>query len=149
MLTRNEIDLLSVTVQALGFVGIIWGLWQNRRTLQTQVALEFFRRYEALTATMPVKLRLPEFESLSLASVPPDERQQIQVAVIQYLNLSSEEHLLFERGRIARDIWAIAGAEIRQNFRKPLWQDIWRTVRSEYASAPNFLAFIDRTIEVQ
>jgi hypothetical protein len=76
MLTRNEIDLLSVTVQALGFVGVIWGLWQNRRTLQTQVALEFFRRYEALTATMPVKLRLPEFEvSLLLACHPTSVRR--------------------------------------------------------------------------
>jgi hypothetical protein len=38
-------NMVAAIAQVLGFGGIIWGLAQNRRALQTQVAMEFYRRF--------------------------------------------------------------------------------------------------------
>lgn len=51
-------DMIAAVAQVLGFGGIIWGLAQNRRTLQTQVAMEFYRRFAEIGDRMPVELRL-------------------------------------------------------------------------------------------
>ena len=39
--------------QVLGFGGVVWGLVENRKALQTQVAIEFYRRYAEIAAQMP------------------------------------------------------------------------------------------------
>lgn len=48
-------DMIAAVAQVLGFGGIIWGLAQNRRTLQTQVAMEFYRRFAEIMDRMPAR----------------------------------------------------------------------------------------------
>lgn len=96
-------DMIAAVAQVLGFGGIIWGLAQNRRTLQTQVALEFYRRFAEITDRMPVELRLASAAGPHWAAIQDPLRAQMQVSMLSYLNLSAEEFALCLAGHDSRN----------------------------------------------
>jgi hypothetical protein len=65
-------DMIAALSQAFGFAGVVWGLFQNRRALQTQTALEFHRRYSEIAGHMPNELRLAEHASREWSSLDID-----------------------------------------------------------------------------
>ena len=140
-------DMVAALAQAFGFAGIVWGLLQNRRALQTQSALEFYRRYDDIAARMPNELRLPAYASTDWSQLPADIAVKMELALIDYFNLSSEEFALYRDGRLARDTWSVTQHEIRGKLIKPLWREDWQRVRREYTSDPAFVALIDRLIK--
>lgn len=98
-------NMIAAVAQVLGFGGIIWGLAQNWRTLQTQVALEFYRRFAEITDRMPVELRLASSGGPHWATIQDPLRGQMLVSMLSYLNLSAEEFALYEKGRLPKDVW--------------------------------------------
>ena len=139
-------NMVAAITQVLGFGGIIWGLAQNRRTLQTQVALEFYRRFAEIAERMPIELRLASSGSTNWPDVQDPSRSQMLVSIMSYLNLSAEEFALHRKGRLARDVWQVTSREIEANFATPLWGSIWKEVRSGYTSQPEFAALIDAIV---
>ncbi len=136
-------NMVSVVAQSLGFAGVIWGLVQNRRALQTQVAMEFYRRFEAIITRMPNELRLAASQDEPWSTLTDDRRSAIKLGMIQYLNLCSEEYALFRQRRLPRDVWRVSKFEIQRNFRNVLWRDVWRDVRDEYRSDKRFMSFME------
>lgn len=139
-------NMIAAVAQVLGFGGIIWGLAQNRRTLQTQVALEFYRRFADITDKMPVELRLASATGPHWATIQDPLRGQMLVSMLSYLNLSAEEFALYQKGRLPKDVWQVTIREIEDNFAKPLWQSIWQNVKAGYASQPDFAAMIEAIV---
>ena len=62
-------NMIAAIAQILGFAGVVWGLIEGRRTMQTQVAMEFYRRYEEISAQMPDELRLAAYQEGNWASL--------------------------------------------------------------------------------
>lgn len=139
-------NMIAAVAQMLGFGGIIWGLAQNRRTLQPQVALEFYRRFAEITDKMPVALRLASSAGPHWATIQDPLRGQMLVSMLSYLNLSAEEFALYQKGRLPKDVWQVTIREIEGNFAKPLWQSIWQDVKAGYASQPDFAALIEAIV---
>ena len=137
-------DMVAALSQVFGFAGVVWGLFQNRRALQTQTALEFYRRYAEITGRMPDELRLPAHASREWSSLAEKAREQAQLTLIDYFNLSSEEFALYRKGRLARDVWSVTRAEIAGKLSRSLWREGWKQVRSEYASDPAFVRLMDQ-----
>ena len=142
-------DMVAAIAQVLGFAGVIWGLAQNRRTLQTQVALEFYRRFKDIADRMPLDLRLSTESNRVWNEVAEPKRSQMLISMLSYLNLCSEEFGMYQRGRLPRDVWKVTTREIEGNFAHPLWRDIWRDVRGQYDSHSPFAAFIDAVVARQ
>ena len=139
-------EVVSAVVQVFGFGGVAWGLLEYRRALQTQVALEFYRRYAEITARMPSELRLAACGDAAWKTLPAETRTRATLALIEYLNLSSEEYGLYRRRRLPKDVWQVTAAEIARNFNRSLWQDGWRAVWNEYASDKPFLEYVDSLV---
>lgn len=138
-------EMVSAVTQVLGFGGIIWGLAQNRRSLQTQVALDFYKRFADLSDRMPCELRIPTAEA-SLSSLSEPVRSQVIRSMMSYLNLCCEEYALFLKGRLPQDVWEVSRKEIVANFKQPLWRDAWTWVKPRYASDPEFMRLMEGTI---
>lgn len=138
-------NMISAVTQVLGFGGIIWGLAQNRRSLQTQVAIDFYKRFADLAERMPVELRLPSGDG-RLSSLSEPVRSQVVKSVMSYLNLCSEEYALFLRGRLPQDVWDVSRKEIEANFESTLWRDAWELVKPRYMSDPEFVRFMDGAV---
>ena len=113
-------DMVSSIAQVFGFGGIVWGLYANRRTLQTQVAMEFYRRFSDLSSRMPNELRLAH-DVPALNTLPDAKKTAITLAAIDYFNLCSEEFALHAKGRLPRDAWQVTAAEIDRRLVSPLW----------------------------
>ena len=76
-------DMVAALVQVFGFAGVVWGLVQNRRALQTQVAMEFYRRF--------AELRLATYRTDSFADLPEPTRIEIVLSLIEYMLWGEEE----------------------------------------------------------
>lgn len=139
-------DTVAALAQVFGFAGIVWGLVENWRTLQTQVAMEFYRRFAELTARMPSELRLASYYDNSFAALSPETKAAVVLSMLDYLNLSSEEYALYTKGRLPPDTWQVTAAEMRRNFTRTLWRDVWFVVRNEYASHKAFLTYMDKSM---
>lgn len=109
-------DLVQALVQVVGFGGVVWGLVENRRALQTQVAMEFYRRFADISARMPNELRLAAHGAKAYGDLPEAIRVESVRSLIDYLNLSSEEFSLYTKGRLPTDAWEEAAAELQRNF---------------------------------
>jgi hypothetical protein len=142
-----EVDwnMISAVTQVLGFGGIIWGLAQKRRSLQTQVALDFYKRFADLADRMPSELRLPAGDA-RLSSLSEPVRSQVVRSMMSYLNLCCEEYALLLKGRLPQDVWDVSRKEIEANFKQPLWRDAWTSVKRRYESDPEFTKFMERTV---
>lgn len=139
-LGSSAAETISRLLIAAAIGGSLWGLLQQRKAVQTLVALDFCKRYEAWNEDAPFEI----MEAQSLAELDEERRKSILHSVERYANLCSEEHALWKQGRVPKDIWAVWEHGIRQNFERPLWREAWSAVRVEYDSTPGFQKFVDR-----
>jgi hypothetical protein len=133
------IGALGKLIIALGLAGSVWGLWQQKRVLQTYVALDFFKRYDAWLIEMPEVLR----SGSSLTSLDEPTRRSVLQAVLRYANLCSEEFALHRRGRVPHDVYSVWAAGMRSYFERPIWRECWGTVRNQYDAYPDFKRYVD------
>jgi hypothetical protein len=127
---------------AIGLAGSVWGLWQQRRVLQTYVALDFFKRYEAWNEDAPYALD----ERTCLDDLDDQTRDEVLHSVLRYANLCSEEFSLYKAGRVPRDIWEIWDYGIRQNFQKPIWREAWTEKRMNMTRIAYFKSMLIRSL---
>ncbi|MGD9667846.1 MAG: hypothetical protein AB7U75_02200 [Hyphomicrobiaceae bacterium] len=137
------VDIVRLGVEVLGFGGVIYGFYKQRQTLQTNVALDFFRRYDEITQALPEEIRGLSPEA-SMADLSPEHRHIFMNFMRRYLNLCSEEFALRSMGRIQGDIWKIWSDEIEAAFARKAWREAWGKLRGEFASYPKFETFIGR-----
>lgn len=82
----NNKELLAIVA---GFASTLLTIRRQTQVLQTQVALEFFKRYAEVTNAMPDSLRLAKYYSPK-AQLSDEEWGQITRCMISYGNLCSE-----------------------------------------------------------
>lgn len=102
---------------------------------------EYTRRYSEITAKLPSESRHPG-SSFSLATLPPDQRDEVINTARAYLNLCSEEFYLHNRRKIDHDTWDIWRAGMRTTLQLPWIQQTWPLLRPEYETVPGFCDFI-------
>lgn len=139
----NNKELLAVVV---GFASTLLTIRRQTQVLQTQVALEFFKRYADVTAAMPDSLRLAKYYSPKV-ELSDAEWGQITRCMISYGNLCSEEFALWEKGRIPKDIWKLWVSGMNENFEAPLWRLAWKKVIREYGSYEDFVKFMEKRLQ--
>lgn len=104
----------------LTMLGTLLMMRRQALALQTQVALEFFRRYADISKAMPDHLR---FAKYPWNNSPPSEEEYRKIirSMIEYGNLCSEEFALRQKRRIPKDLWEVWVDGIRENFEAEIW----------------------------
>ena len=123
-------------------VAIVVAIRTYKRQTNAQIFLEFTKRYDDTMASFQTAARNAR---LNLAGKPPEESEEVSLAVLRYLNLCSEEFYLFRRGYLATDIWGLWEAELKRTLGSPLFIREWKRLRSEFQSYPEFREYVDST----
>jgi hypothetical protein len=111
-----------------------------RRQTDVDVFLSYTQRYNEIMSLWPKKTWGYRFDQ----DLIPEEDDEATLAVLQYLNLCSEEYHPFSRGLLSREVWGIWEGEIIRTLASQLMRREWSKLRDEYSSFPAFMAFVER-----
>jgi hypothetical protein len=109
--------------------------------MNAQVFVDLNARYDEVLQSFPQSAWDARF---NLDGVLPDASPELTIAVLRYLNLSSEEFYLYKRGILRRDVWSIWEGEMVRMLGSPLLRREWSTLASEFVSYPEFAAYVEQ-----
>lgn len=139
-----QVLALVVQVASLFAIGAaIYGLFQNSRVHKRQsnamIFLEYTRRYEQVMSSFPpgaFRARLDSEHAL------PEPSEDLSLAVLRYLNISSEEFYLWKQKYLKDEVWEIWESELKRMLRSPLLRREWSSLLCEFESYPEFVAYV-------
>lgn len=120
---------------------------------QLQVFLEYTRRFEVMSSELPMFLRMNDpTVGIKSSNIAPEF---VDSFMLRYLNISSEEWYLHEKGLITDEIWGMWKHAIEQTLKgNMLFGEFWWTkCRTNFlkadGSATAFVKFVDATVPAQ
>jgi len=125
----------------IGVLGLALGIRTYRRQTNAQLFLEYTRRYEEIMGDIPPESLQIRFE---FEMKEPGESARLKLAILRYLNMTSEELYLWKRGYLADDVWQIWAKEVRRILRSPLLRREWPDLKVEFEAYEDFCAFVER-----
>jgi hypothetical protein len=143
----NLNEQLQLIGQAATVISVIVAIWtirengkMNRRMMNMEVFTRYTERYEKIireSGGVDSSFRInPENEKFT-------EDAKLQVFVISYLNLVSEEYYLKEKGYLDLEVWDIWESEIIRMLMTPLFINGWRKMNAEFDAFPGFKRWVD------
>lgn len=123
-----------------GVLTLFIGIRIYKRQTNTQIFLEYTKRYNEIMESFPPEARPAR---LSLEDQMPDQSEGLSISILRYLNLCSEEYYLCERGYLSKELWEIWEDELKRTLNSPLFVREWKDLRNEFLSYPEFLKFVD------
>jgi hypothetical protein len=136
-------QLVAVPIAAIAIIVSLKGI---RDQLWLSMFSEYTRRFGEIMDGLPFEARRPGSE-FRLSSLNLSEREHVLSVMRRYLNLCSEEHYLYRRGKVDRETWGIWQSGIRETTRFPCFQESWDALRCEYEYIPWFCDLIDKLAE--
>jgi hypothetical protein len=125
-----------------GILTLFIGIRIYKRQTNTQIFLEYTKRYNEIMESFPPEARPAR---LSLEGKMPDHSEGLSISILRYLNLCSEEYYLCKRGYLSKELWEIWEDELKRTLNSPLFVREWKDLRNEFLSYPEFLEFVDDT----
>jgi hypothetical protein len=119
---------------------------------QLSVFLEYTRRFEEISSELPMFIRLNDATS---GIKPQDDPDFLDSFMLRYLNISSEEWFLHEKGLINDEVWEMWKHYIEATLTgsKPFGEFWWTKCRSNFlkhdGSPTPFVAFVDTILPSQ
>jgi hypothetical protein len=117
--------------------------------LQLQVFLEYTRRFEAMSAELPMFIRLND----PTGGIKPHEDPYfLESFMLRYLNICSEEWFLQKSGMITKEVWELWKHYIEGTLKdsKPFGEFWWTKSRENFlkpdGSTTEFVDFVDATV---
>jgi len=146
----TTLEIIDVVTKLLGLLSIIFAgvaLWQSSRYARRQWNLDAFtyytEKYERIMSSFPENAYMYRFE----IDKQIQSNEEIRLAVLRYLNLTSEEYYLWKDHYISNDVWKIWEPEIIRTLQTPLFVREWQFLRHEFKSYPAFSKFVDQIQE--
>ena len=132
-----------VTIIAVGIAayGLFYNVKATKQQANTQLFLDYTARYERIMESFPAEALSAR---LDLDGELPPESPELSRSILRYLNMSSEELYLHERGYLDSDIWTIWERELNRTLQSPLLRREWASLRPEFESYPKFRDYVDR-----
>ena len=133
--------LIATIVTAVASVGFVLAMLQTYKgQMNAQIFIDLNARYDEVLQSFPQSAWDARF---ALERVLPPESPELTIAVLRYLNLSSEEYYLYKRGYLRADVWRIWEGEMVRTLRSPLLRREWKRLGSEFVSYPEFSRYVD------
>ena len=142
MTLELAIQIGNLVLVLVGVAGLVVAIRTYKRQTNAQIFLEYTGRYEKIMESFPANSLQSR---LMLEGNPPNESQELSLAVLKYLNLCSEEYYLYRKGYLAKDVWTIWESELVRTLRSPLVLREWKRLEHEFESYPEFKGFVEST----
>ena len=143
----TTLEIIDAVTKILGLLSIFFAgcaLWQTSRYARRQWNLNAFTyytgKYEQIMSSFPKNAYMYRFETDR--DIPSNE--EIRLAVLRYLNLTSEEYYLWKDHYISKDVWELWEPEIKRTLQTPLFVREWTSLKYEFRSYPAFSKFVDQ-----
>ncbi|MGF1571112.1 MAG: hypothetical protein ACFCVD_24050 [Nodosilinea sp.] len=136
---------ILIKILAVGsFLFSAFSIWQNSKYNRKQWNLNAFtyytNRYESIMDSFPQDAFIVRFDLESHVK----SSQDLRLAALKYLNMTSEEYYLWKDGYLDEKLWKIWLHEIKRTLETPLFIREWQNLRAEFASYPEFSNFVDK-----
>jgi hypothetical protein len=134
-------DWIVAAATAISVIVAVSIYWKQTKV---SVFLEYTKRYQEIMAAKPLaKWRLKTNESYGIPK-NPKKYACLQVALLNYLNLCSEEFGLKNKKWLNKGTWETWQEEMIRTLRTPLLVDEWKkNLRCEFDSYREFQNFVD------
>jgi hypothetical protein len=140
-------DIATFITSLFGLVGVIVAIFTiksnsdiHRRQMNAEVFMKYAERYEQVMSCFPENAFRARF---SMSEELPSPSPQLTLAVLKYLNLSSEEFYLWKRKYVEDAVWKMWEHELVRILQSPLFRSEWQELESEFKSYPEFLEFVN------
>jgi hypothetical protein len=128
----------------LGWAGIGVALMNQRRQLNAQLFIEFSGRFQELLRMFPTEAWLANRNPFQ--ALPPPSAE-LTDCVLYCLQFVADAYYLHKGGYVSREIWKLWEREMQRTVSGPLFRREWKTLATEFSHAPEFLRYIDASIE--
>jgi hypothetical protein len=142
-------DIATLITSIFGLIALIVAIWTikknsdlHRRQMNAEVFMKYAERYEQIMSGFPHDAFRARF---SMSEELPSSSPELTLAVLRYLNLSSEEFYLWQKKYVDDEVWEIWEHELIRILKSPLFRREWRELGSEFQSYPEFLAFVNQS----
>ncbi len=108
---------------------------------QLSVFLAYTDRFDRIFRDLPLWFRKGDYSNADVQAAL--NKGAVYHAVIRFLNLVSEEHYLAKRDLVEKDVWALWQQNLDKMIASPLIAKVWRDVKHEYESQPDFSNYMD------
>jgi hypothetical protein len=132
--------LIAASSVLIAAIGLFRTARANRRQTNAQIFLDCVKRYEKIVESFPLEAWLLRFDPIQ---IPPESPETTQAA-LRYLNLCSEEFYLKRQKYFSEQIWEIWDDLLKRTFRSALFKREWELLKSEFASDPDFTAYVEK-----
>ncbi len=132
------VQLATLATLVVGVASAIISVRAYFRQENSQMIRYFLGEYGRIVRSYPRGTRHARLG----ASLPPVSDEMTEV-VLEYLNLCSQEYLMWKQGYLDSRIWAIWRAEMVKTIRSPLYRREWKILASEFDSDPAFQSFVE------
>lgn len=140
-------DIATLITSLLTLLGVIVAIVTiksssnlHRRQMNAEVFMKYAERYEQIMSSFPENAFRARF-SMSEELPPPSEK--LTLAILKYLNLSSEEFYLWQKKYVDDEVWKIWEHELIRMLQSPLIRREWQELESEFKSYPEFFNFVE------
>jgi hypothetical protein len=115
-------------------------LRNQRRQLNSQMFIEFSRRFEDLLRLFPTEAWLANRNPRLPLPPPSQELTDCTLYCIQFI---ADVYYLHKGGYISRQLWLIWGREIKRTLRGPVFEREWGNVAPEFSHDLAFIQYIN------
>jgi len=141
-------EIFDIFIKALTFISIFIAavsLWQNskhnRRQWNFNAFTHYTKRYEDIMGEFPSQGYMLRFDLNH--QIPSNN--EVRLAVLKYLNMTSEEYYLWCNKYLDNEVWQIWLPEIERTLQTPLFQREWPNLRDEFKTYRKFADFVDQS----
>jgi hypothetical protein len=143
----TALEIFDIVVKSLTFVSIAiatLSLWLNSRYTKRQWNFNAFthytKRYDDIMGEFPGQDYTLRFD---LEHQIPSNNE-VRLAVLRYLNMTSEEFYLQRDKYLDDKVWQIWLPEIKRTLQSPLFQREWQNLKGEFKTYEEFSDFVEQ-----
>ena len=143
----TALEIFDIVVKSLTFVSIAIAtasLWQsskyNRKQWNFNAFTYYTKRYDDIMGKFYEQDYTLRFD---LDHQIPSSKE-VRLAVLKYLNMTSEEYYLWRNQYLDENVWQIWVPEIKRTLKTPLFQREWQNLKGEFESYKAFSDFVDQ-----
>jgi hypothetical protein len=155
-MSRKEImtslEIFDVFIKSLTLVSLMFAafsLWQNSQDQKRQRKYQrkqwnfdaftyYTGRYEQIMSSFP------EYMLRFKLDQQVQQTESLSLSALKYLNMTSEEYYLLEKGYLNKKVWEIWLPEIKRTLKTPLFIQQWKRLKREFESYPEFSDFVEK-----
>ena len=128
---------------AVGTIGILVALRNQRRQLHTQMYIELSKGFQEMLRSFPAEAWLANANPSR--PMPPPSRE-VTESTLYALQFVANVYYVHKGGYLSADLWKLWERAISKTLAGRIFQREWETLSAEFVYSQDFVNYIDTTI---